>query len=139
MATRQILICDRCGTKRAVNRHTLELHGTEFGGAAWVMDLDAKCFREFIREVSETTGSSHTSIRDARSQKAIATGNAPYEEAAGVSLREVRDWAMAHKIPVSGRGRINSQVIRLFKTCSEQGDGYLKTTEARTIVRGLSA
>lgn len=109
----QSLICDICGDPRGARPMTLSL-GTEVV-AIDLCSEHVNAVVDFLEPFAQKGQRAQVDlipdlIRDA------AIGKEPaYKAAAGVELKDVRQWAKANGVAVPDRGRIAGEVIQQYK------------------------
>lgn len=107
------LICDLCGDPRGARPITMSL-----GADVVAIDLCSEHVLEattfFDRHRDRGNHASLDIIPDLIRDAAIGKEPA-YKAAAGVDLKDVRQWAKANGVPVPDRGRIAGEVIQQYK------------------------
>lgn len=106
---------------------------------AWSIDLCPKDLVVLEADIDRALACGQkTNQRFAKATRRKTTKVAAYAAAEGVDLAQVRSWARENGIPVSARGRVHGEVIRLFRECEEQGQGFLNSPEARAAIEALT-
>ena len=107
------LICDLCGDPRGARPMTMSI-----GSSVVALDLCAAHVDEAIQflERMQEHGRSATVDLIPNLISDAAIGKEPaYKAAAGVDLKDVRQWAKANGVPVPDRGRIAGEVIEQYR------------------------
>ena len=109
----QSLICDLCGDPRGARPMTMSI-----GSSVVALDLCAEHVNEALQFLERMQEHGRTATVDLIPNliSDAAIGKEPaYKAAAGVDLKDVRQWAKANGVPVPDRGRIAGEVIEQYR------------------------